>query len=75
MRVSDFQTDTGAAVHATLDTKQLTSGMRPAHVDAVASLQGSDGGFIAASEVHELLIFMTFWAELCLNGLVIQLIF
>ena len=38
-----------------LQTEQLSSHTRAALVDTVASLQGSDGGLIAASKVHELL--------------------
>ena len=50
--LSDFQTGIGAVAHATLDTEQLISHTRTA---LVASFQGSDGGVIATSEVHELL--------------------
>ena len=53
--LSDFQTSTGAAVHATLDTGHLISYTRVELVDTIASLQGSNGGVIAASEVNELL--------------------
>ena len=45
----------GAAAHATLDTEQLICYTRSALADIIASLQGSDGGVIAASEVQELL--------------------
>ena len=50
-----FQTGTSAAVHATLDTEQLTSCTRTPLVDTIFSPQGSDGRPIAALEVHELL--------------------
>ena len=53
--LSDFQTSTGAATHATFDTEQLIPDTRVTHVDAIAFLQGSDAGVIAASAVHELL--------------------
>ena len=51
----NFQTGIGAAAHAFLDTEHLISHARTALVDTVASLQGSEGGMIVASEVHELL--------------------
>ena len=41
----------------------------------ITSLHLSDGGVIEASKVHELLGFMAFWIVLCLNWLVIQLVF
>ena len=72
---SNFQTGIGAAAHATLSTEQLFSHTRATLVDAVASLQGYDRGFITTSKVHELLRFITFWKLLCLNRMVIQLIF
>ena len=53
--LSNFQTDIGAAIHATLHTKQCISDIRTAFVDTVASLQGSDGKVIATSKVHDLL--------------------
>ena len=36
------------AAHATLDTEQYISHTRTAVVDTIASVQGSDGGVIAA---------------------------
>ena len=51
----DFKAGIGAAAHATLDTEQLISHTRTVLVHKIASLQGSDGGVTAASEVHELL--------------------
>ena len=71
----DFQTGIGVVAHATLDTEQLISHSRTALVDTITSLQGFDGGLIAASEVHKLLRFMTLWSVLDLYRLVIQLIF
>ena len=67
--LSDFQTDIGEVAYATLDTGQLISHTRIVLVDTIASVQGSDGGVITASEVYELLRFMTFWTLLCLNRL------
>ena len=52
---SDFQTSIGAADYATLNTEQLISHTKTAFVVTLTSLQGSDGGVSAASEVHELL--------------------
>ena len=48
--------------YTTVDMGHLlsTSHMRAAVVDAMFYLQGSNGGVNAASEVHELLGFMTF---------------
>ena len=43
------------AAHATLATEQLIFQTNNALVDTFASLQGSEGGVIAASQVHELL--------------------
>ena len=54
--LSDFQTGIGATAHATLDTRQLVSYTRNALDYTVASMQCFDGGMIATSEVHELLI-------------------
>ena len=51
--LSDFQTSIHAATHATLDTEQLIFHTRMALADTIASFQGSNGGVIAASEVHE----------------------
>ena len=51
---SDFQTVIDAALHATLDTDQLITPTRVPLVDTIASLQSSEEGVIAASEVHEL---------------------
>ena len=73
--LSDFQTDIGSSAHITVGTEWLISHTRTALTDTVASLQGSDGGVIAASEVHELIIFMTLWMVLCLIWFVIQLVF
>ena len=53
--LSEFQTGIGAVTHATLDIEQHISHTRTALVDTVASLQGADGGVMAASKVHELL--------------------
>ena len=53
--LSDFQTGICAAAHATLDTEQLISCTRASLVDAIASLQGSDGRVISVLGVHELL--------------------
>ena len=39
--------------YASLDTKQLISHTRTAHVDTIASLQKSDRGDIPASEMHK----------------------
>ena len=52
--LSGFQTDTGAAAQATLDTEQLISHTRAALIDTILSM-GSDGAVSDASEVHELL--------------------
>ena len=41
-------------VHTTLDTEQIISHTGTALVDTFASLEGLEGGVIAASEVHEL---------------------
>ena len=71
--LSDFQTGFGAAAHATLDTQQLISYTRVALIDAVASIQGSDGDVIALKKCKN--YFMTFWTMLCLIGLLIQLLF
>ena len=46
--LSNFQTGIGAVVHVTLDTEQLISHTQTALIDTIASLQGSDGGVIAA---------------------------
>ena len=56
LSLSDLQTGIGVAVHTSLDTEQFISHTRTALVDTIASLQGSDGGVIPVSEVHELLI-------------------
>ena len=70
----DFQTC--IAAYVTLDTEQLISHTKAALVDIITSLWGSDGMVIAASEVHELPSkFMVFWSVLCLNRLVIQIVF
>ena len=53
--LSDFQTGIGTAAQATLDTEQLISCTRSVLVDTIASLQGSDGGMIAVSKIHEVL--------------------
>ena len=53
--LSDFQSDTGTAAHATLDTEQLISHTRFVFVFTIVSVQGSGSGVIAALEVHELL--------------------
>ena len=53
--LSGSQTGIGAGAHATFDTEQLISHTRTSHVDTIALLQGSDGGVIPVSEVHELL--------------------
>ena len=50
--LSCFQTGIGATSHAILDMQQLIFHTRAALVDATATLQGSDGQVIAASEVH-----------------------
>ena len=55
MQIRVFQTGIGVATHATFDTEQPFSHTRTVLVDTITSLQGSDGGGIAASEVHELL--------------------
>ena len=65
----DFQT------RATVNTEQLISHTRGTLVDTIACLQSSNGGVIAASEVHEVLRFVTFWTVLCLNRFIIQLVF
>ena len=52
--LSYFQTGIGAAAYTTLDTEQLLFHTRTVLIDIIASLQGSDGGVITASEVHEL---------------------
>ena len=52
---SAFHTSIDATAHAVLDTEQLISHTRSPLVDTFASLQGSDGGVFAASEVHKLL--------------------
>ena len=48
-RVFQTKSDTGAAAHVILDTKQLISCTR-----TVASLWDSDGGVITTSQLHEL---------------------
>ena len=53
--LSDFQTDTGLAAHATLDTEHHISCTRGVLVDTIANLKSSVSGMIVASEVHELL--------------------
>ena len=53
--LSDFQTGIGVAAHATLDTEHRISHTRIAFGDITVFLQGSDGGDITVSEVHELL--------------------
>ena len=73
--ISVFQTGIGVAASATLETEQHISHTKVALVDTIASLQGSYGEVFAASDMHELLKFMTFWTVMCLNLLVIQLIF
>ena len=52
---SDIQTGNCAGAHAALGTEQLSSYVRTALVDTIATIQGSDGGIIADLEVHELL--------------------
>ena len=52
--LSDIYTGIGASAYATLDTEQLISHTSAAPVDNIASLPVSDGGVIAASEVHAL---------------------
>ena len=52
--LSDFQTGIGAAAHAPLDRKGLISHTRTALADTIASLQGSDGEVITASDVCEI---------------------
>ena len=54
--LSDFQTDVGAAAHASLNTEQLISHLRIALVDALSSLPNSEGSVILVSEVCELLL-------------------
>ena len=74
--LSDFQTDIAAAVHATFDSKQHINYIWAPLLDTTASTQGSDGGVITASIVHELLTkIMTLWIVLYISGLVIQLVF
>ena len=48
---------------------------RSALVDMITAIQGSDGGVSAASDVHELIGFITFYTVLCLHGLVIWVVF
>ena len=52
--LSEFQTSTGAAVHATFSMEQLISHVRAAFVDTISFLQISEGGAISVSELHEL---------------------
>ena len=54
--LSDFQTGTGAAAQATLDTEQLISHLQAALVDTLSSLPEAEGDVIPVSEVHELLL-------------------
>ena len=51
--ISDFQTGTGSAVYASLDTGQLISYTRTTLVNTIASLQGSDGGAIPVLKVYK----------------------
>ena len=51
----DFQIGIDTAAHTTLDTQHLISHAQSALADTIGSLQGSDGGVIGNSEVHELL--------------------
>ena len=53
--LADFETDIGTAGHATFDTEQLISCTIAILVDTSVSLQDSDGGMVAALELHELL--------------------
>ena len=60
--------------YATFDTV-FYSHTRAAVFDTISSLQCSDGGVIAASEVNELLGYMICWTVLCQNGMLIKLLF
>ena len=54
--LSEFQTDIGAAAHATFDTEQLISHLRVALVDTPSYLPNSEGGIILVSKVCELFL-------------------
>ena len=70
--LSEFQTGIGTFANATLDTKEVMSHTRDAHVGTVASLQDPDEGVISVSEVHQLLTKIhDILCMLCLNELVI----
>ena len=45
----------GAVVHVPLHAEQVISHTRSAFLESIASLQGSDGGLIADSKVHDIL--------------------
>ena len=53
--LSNFQTGIDAAAYATWAKKQLISHIRTTLGNTIVPLQGSDGGIIPISEVHELL--------------------
>ena len=53
--LSNFQTGTGTAAHATVDIEHLIFHTRAALVHTITSLQGSDGGIMSVPGVHELL--------------------
>ena len=74
--LSDFLTGIGATANDTLDKKPLICCARPALVDTIASLQGSDGGAIATWKVNGLLTMIhDIWIVLCVNGLLIHFLF
>ena len=71
--LSDFQTGVGAAAHATLGMEQLISCLWVALVDTLSSLPEAEGGVIAVSEVHELLLRIhDIWTRLFPSKLEIQ---
>ena len=54
--LSEFQTGSGAAAHATLNMEQLISHLRVTLVGTISSLLDPEGGVISVSEVYDLLI-------------------
>ena len=69
----NFQTDIGAAVHATLETEQLISPTRNVFVDTIASLKVMTAELLQFQKcMNYLTRFITFWTMPWLNGLVIH---
>ena len=73
-RISDFQTGIGTTADATLGKENLIS-IPELPLWILMPLPSSERGVTPLSEVHELPRLITFWTGLCLNGVVIQLIF